>query len=105
MKNVQGRKALIVLSDGVDTGCEATLGEALESALRGDTLTDLLLLPRQHLLGPGQIALRAIFKTVDPLLPLRILFVFVRIGRIIPYRCYSRYRFLRVFHCRSKVTL
>jgi VWFA-related protein len=38
MKNQSGRKALIVLSDGVDTGSEATLTEAIEAALRTDTL-------------------------------------------------------------------
>jgi VWFA-related protein len=38
MKNQTGRKALIVLSDGVDTGSEATLTEATEAALRTDTL-------------------------------------------------------------------
>jgi VWFA-related protein len=38
MKNQSGRKALIVLSDGVDTGSEATLTEATEAALRTDTL-------------------------------------------------------------------
>jgi VWFA-related protein len=38
MKNQSGRKALIVLSDGVDTGSEATLADAIEAALRTDTL-------------------------------------------------------------------
>jgi len=38
MKNQTGRKALIVLSDGVDTGSEATLTDAIEAALRTDTL-------------------------------------------------------------------
>jgi VWFA-related protein len=38
MKNQSGRKALIVLSDGVDTGSEATLTDAIEAALRTDTL-------------------------------------------------------------------
>jgi len=38
MKNQSGRKALIILSDGVDTGSEATLTEAIEAALRTDTL-------------------------------------------------------------------
>jgi VWFA-related protein len=38
MKNQSGRKALIVLSDGVDTGSEATLTDATEAALRTDTL-------------------------------------------------------------------
>jgi VWFA-related protein len=38
MKNQSGRKALIVLSDGVDTGSEAPLTDAVEAALRTDTL-------------------------------------------------------------------
>ena len=38
MKNQTGRKALIVLSDGVDTGSEASLTDAIEAALRTDTL-------------------------------------------------------------------
>jgi len=38
MKNQSGRKALIILSDGVDTGSEATLTDATEAALRTDTL-------------------------------------------------------------------
>lgn len=38
MKNQSGRKALIVLSDGVDTGSEATLTDATEAAVRTDTL-------------------------------------------------------------------
>jgi VWFA-related protein len=38
MKYQSGRKALIVLSDGVDTGSEATLTDAIEAVLRTDTL-------------------------------------------------------------------
>ena len=38
MKKQQGRKALIVLSDGVDRGSKETLQEAIESAQRADTL-------------------------------------------------------------------
>jgi VWFA-related protein len=38
MKKLTGRKALIVLSDGVDFGSEATLQEAVESAQRNETL-------------------------------------------------------------------
>ena len=52
MKNQQGRKALIVLSDGVDTGSEATLGEAVEAALRGDTLIYSILFSDPHAYGP-----------------------------------------------------
>jgi VWFA-related protein len=38
MKKQRGRKALILLSDGVDTGSKETLGIAVESAQRADTL-------------------------------------------------------------------
>jgi VWFA-related protein len=38
MKKLTGRKALIVLSDGVYFGSEATLKDAMESAQRNDTL-------------------------------------------------------------------
>ena len=35
---LKDRKALIILSDGVDTGSEATLSDAIDAALRTDTL-------------------------------------------------------------------
>ena len=38
MKKQKGRKALILLSDGVDTGSKETLGGAVEAAQRADTL-------------------------------------------------------------------
>ncbi|MGI8741089.1 MAG: VWA domain-containing protein [Bryobacteraceae bacterium] len=38
MANLHGRKALIVLSDGVDIGSEANLTAAVEAAQRADTL-------------------------------------------------------------------
>jgi len=38
MKKQTGRKALIVLSDGVDFGSESTLKESVEAAQRADTL-------------------------------------------------------------------
>lgn len=38
MKAQSGRKALIVLTDGVDTGSDATLAEAIEAAQLADTL-------------------------------------------------------------------
>jgi VWFA-related protein len=38
MKKQSGRKALIVLSDGVDLGSYGTLKDAVEAALRADTL-------------------------------------------------------------------
>lgn len=38
MSKQQGRKALIILSDGVDHGSKETLGEAIASAQRADTI-------------------------------------------------------------------
>jgi VWFA-related protein len=38
MKKQQGRKALVILTDGVDRGSKESLGEALEAAQRADTL-------------------------------------------------------------------
>ena len=38
MKNQRGRKALIVLTDGVDFGSEATVATAVEAAQKADTL-------------------------------------------------------------------
>ncbi len=38
MKKQQGRKALIILSDGVDTGSKESLESAIEAAQRADTL-------------------------------------------------------------------
>jgi VWFA-related protein len=38
MKKQQGRKALIVLSDGGENGSDATLSDAVEAALRAETL-------------------------------------------------------------------
>lgn len=38
MRKQHGRKAMIILSDGVDTGSKLSLGEAVESAQRSDTL-------------------------------------------------------------------
>jgi VWFA-related protein len=38
MRKQMGRKAMVVLSDGVDNGSKVTVGEAIESAQRSDTL-------------------------------------------------------------------
>jgi VWFA-related protein len=38
MKPLRGRKALIILTDGVDTGSDASIATAIEAAQRADTL-------------------------------------------------------------------
>src|SRR6202007_1433227 len=38
MKKQQGRKAVIVLSDGVDQGSKETIDQAIETAQRADTV-------------------------------------------------------------------
>ena len=37
-KKLQGRKALIILSDGVDVGSESTISEAIDAAVKSDTI-------------------------------------------------------------------
>ena len=37
MKNIEGRKALIILSDGIDTGSDRTLEDAIEAAQAAET--------------------------------------------------------------------
>jgi VWFA-related protein len=37
MKNIEGRKALIILSDGIDTGSDRTLEDAIEAAESAET--------------------------------------------------------------------
>jgi VWFA-related protein len=62
IKKQQGRKALIVLSDGVDHGSKETLATAIETAQRADTVVYSILFtddqePREHspfsIGGPG----------------------------------------------------
>jgi VWFA-related protein len=48
MKKQAGRKALIVLTDGVDHGSKETLGDAIESAQRADTLLYSIYFPGQE---------------------------------------------------------
>jgi len=43
MKNQANRKALIVLTDGVDFGSQATLDTAIDAAQRADTLVYAIL--------------------------------------------------------------
>jgi VWFA-related protein len=48
MSKQQGRKALIVLSDGVDHGSKETLAEAIETAQRADTVVYSILFADQE---------------------------------------------------------
>ena len=52
MANQTGRKAVIVLTDGVDTGSQASVGEAIESAVRTDTLIYSILFSDEGYYGP-----------------------------------------------------
>jgi VWFA-related protein len=51
MRKLTGRKALIILSDGVDTGSQAAIGEAIEAAQRADTLIYSILFSDPHAYG------------------------------------------------------
>jgi VWFA-related protein len=51
MAKQQGRKALIVLSDGVDRGSQETLAGAIEAAQRADTLVYCILFADQQAYG------------------------------------------------------
>jgi VWFA-related protein len=53
MKKQQGRKALIVLSDGVDRGSKETLANAVEAAQRSDTLVYSILFSDEQAYGGG----------------------------------------------------
>jgi VWFA-related protein len=53
MKKQQGRKALVVLSDGVDRGSKETLASAVEAAQRADTLVYSILFADQQAYGGG----------------------------------------------------
>ncbi len=53
MKKQQGRKALIILSDGVDTGSKETLETAMETAQRADTVVYSILFKDDESYGGG----------------------------------------------------
>jgi VWFA-related protein len=53
MKKQQGRKALIILSDGVDTGSKESLESAIEAAQRADTLVFSILFKDDDAYGHG----------------------------------------------------
>jgi VWFA-related protein len=53
MKKQSGRKALILLSDGVDTGSKTLLADAVESAQRADTLAYSILFEDPDAYGGG----------------------------------------------------
>jgi VWFA-related protein len=53
MKKQHGRKALIMLSDGVDNGSKVTLDTAIESAQRADTLVYSILFADAEAYGRG----------------------------------------------------
>jgi len=53
MAKQQGRKALIVLSDGVDRGSKETLASAIEAAQRADTLVYSILFKDEEGFGNG----------------------------------------------------
>jgi VWFA-related protein len=52
MKKMQGRKALIILSDGDDRGSKETLGSAIESAQRANTVVYSILFKDDEPFGP-----------------------------------------------------
>jgi VWFA-related protein len=53
MKQQQGRKALIILTDGVDHGSKETLDEAIETAQRANTLVYCILFSDKDAYGNG----------------------------------------------------
>jgi VWFA-related protein len=66
LKNQRGRKAVILLTDGVDVGSDASLTDAVEAALRADTLVYSILFsdPGAYFMGApdGAGALRRMSK-------------------------------------------
>ena len=54
MSKQKGRKALIVLSDGVDNASKVTLGKGIEAAQRADTLAYSILFSDEQAYGGGR---------------------------------------------------
>jgi len=54
MQKQTGRKALIILSDGVDRGSKKRLADAVDSAQRADTLVYSILFPGEEGYGGGR---------------------------------------------------
>ena len=54
LKKQSGRKAIVILSDGVDTGSKVSLESAVESAQRADTLVYSVLFADAHAYGAGR---------------------------------------------------
>ena len=68
MKKQQGRKAIILLTDGVDNGSKTFLNDAIEAAQRADTLAYSILFSDESAYGGGGLAGMS-RRPPSPLLP------------------------------------